>query len=873
MAAAAASAPQQLSDEELFSQLRRYGLSPGPVTESTRPVYLKKLKKLREEEQQQHRSGGRSTKTRNSNNNNTATATAAAAGAAAAAVGIGVRQVSGDLSYLRTPGGLGRISASGPESPLGGPGGASAAPTAGSKVLLGFSSDESDVEASPRDQAGGGGGGGGGRKDRAPLQYRGLKPTSAPLASSEVTNSNSAERRKPHSWWGARRPAAAELQSPSGRDGAADDEEQEGEDGEDRDPEAEEPLWSGRTVNGSRLLPYSCRENYSDSEEEEDDDVASSRQVLKDDSLSRHRPRRGHSKPLSPLPAKSAGGRLETSVQGGGGIAMNDRAAAAGSLDRSRNVEEAAAAAAAEQGGGFDPPDSSPIPRYRVNAKKLAPLLQPPLADVDSTLDSSTGSLLKTNNHIGGVAFGVDSPRIFSNSLPPNAAVAASSSLRINHSNHTGSNHTYLKNTYNKPKLSEPEEELLQQFKREEVSPTGGFSAHYLSMFLLTAACLFFLILGLTYLGMRGTGVSEDGGLSIKNPFDETFGKIKDLGPEYEDIFNISLQWIFENGKDVGIRCVGYGPEEELTDIDDVQFLQSTRPQMSFWCRFRRAFITVTHRLLLLCLGVVMVCVVLRYMKYRWTKEEEETRQMYDMVVKIIDVLRSHNEACQENKDLQPYMPIPHVRNSLIQPHDRRKMKKVWDRAVDFLAANESRVRTETRRIGGADFLVWRWIQPSASCDKILVIPSKVWQGQAFHLDRRNSPPNSLTPCLKIRNMFDPVMEIGDQWHLAIQEAILEKCSDNDGIVHIAVDKNSREGCVYVKCLSPEYAGKAFKALHGSWFDGKLVTVKYLRLDRYHHRFPQALTCNTPLKPSNKHMNSMSHLRLRTGLANSQGGS
>lgn len=34
-----------------------------------------------------------------------------------------------------------------------------------------------------------------------------------------------------------------------------------------------------------------------------------------------------------------------------------------------------------------------------------------------------------------------------------------------------------------------------------------------------------------------------------------------------------------------------------------------------------------------------MVCVVLRYMKYRWTKEEEETRQMYDMVVKIIGMV------------------------------------------------------------------------------------------------------------------------------------------------------------------------------------------------------------------------------------------
>uniref|UniRef100_A0A8C3VZR2 LEM domain containing 3 n=1 Tax=Catagonus wagneri TaxID=51154 RepID=A0A8C3VZR2_9CETA len=736
MAAAAASAPQQLSDEELFSQLRRYGLSPGPVTESTRPVYLKKLKKLREEEQQQHRSGGRGTKTRNSNNNNTAAATVAAAGSAVAAVGMGVRPVSGDLSYLRTPGGLGRISTSGPESPMGGPGGVSAAPTAGSKVVLGFSSDESDVEASPRDQAGGGGGGG--RKDRAPLQYRGLKPPSAPLAASEVTN-NSAERRKPHSWWGARRSAAPELQNPSGRDGAAEDEEQEGEDGEDRDPEAEEPLWSGRTVNGSRLLPYSCRENYSDSEEEDDDDVASSRQVLKDDSLSRHRLRRGHSKPLSPLPAKSASGRLETSVQGGGGIAMNDRAAAAGSLDQSRNLEEPAAA---EQGGGCDPLDSSPIPRYRVNAKKLAPLLPPPLADMDSTLDSSTGSLLKTNNHIGGGAFNVDSPRIFSNSLPPGAAVAASGSLRINHSNHTGSNHTYLKNTYNKPKLSEPEEELLQQFKREEVSPTGGFSAHYLSMFLLTAACLFFLILGLTYLGMRGTGVTEDGELSIKKPFDETFGKIQE------------------------------------------------------------------------------------------SKKNLMMNTLYKLHDRLAQLAGDHECGSSSQRTLS-----------------------VQEAAAYLKVSNEIRILI---------VLFLKFI-----CGVVKLICFFV----AFHLDRRNSPPNSLTPCLKIRNMFDPVMEIGDQWHLAIQEAILEKCSDNDGIVHIAVDKNSREGCVYVKCLSPEYAGKAFKALHGSWFDGKLVTVKYLRLDRYHHRFPQALTCNTPLKPSNKQMNSMSHLRLRTGLANSQGGS
>lgn len=57
-------------------------------------------------------------------------------------------------------------------------------------------------------------------------------------------------------------------------------------------------------------------------------------------------------------------------------------------------------------------------------------------------------------------------------------------------------------------------------------------------------------------------------------------------------------------------------------------------------------------------------------------------------------------------------------------------MKKIWERAESFLSANESRIRTETQRIGGGDYLVWRWIQPSLNCDKASLITSKVWQGK-----------------------------------------------------------------------------------------------------------------------------------------------
>lgn len=54
-----------------------------------------------------------------------------------------------------------------------------------------------------------------------------------------------------------------------------------------------------------------------------------------------------------------------------------------------------------------------------------------------------------------------------------------------------------------------------------------------------------------------------------------------------------------------------------------------------------------------------------------------------------------------------------------------------------------------------------------------------------------------------------------------VQDAILEKC-EGVQVLHVAVDKNSNEGCVYVKCASSQDAGRAYRALHGSWFDSKL---------------------------------------------------
>ena len=128
------------------------------------------------------------------------------------------------------------------------------------------------------------------------------------------------------------------------------------------------------------------------------------------------------------------------------------------------------------------------------------------------------------------------------------------------------------------------------------------------------------------------------------------------------------------------------------------------------------------------------------------------------------------------------------------------------------------------------------------------------WQGDAFN--RSEKLIHSPTPCLKIRNMFDPNQINSDnRISVKIHNDILEKCSisnakytTNNAILHISCDKKSKEGCVYVKCSSNDAAGRVYQNLNGTWYNGKLLNVKFLREDRYLERFPESANFKTPLE-------------------------
>ncbi|XP_034190483.1 LEM domain-containing inner nuclear membrane protein MAN1 [Osmia lignaria lignaria] len=292
-----------------------------------------------------------------------------------------------------------------------------------------------------------------------------------------------------------------------------------------------------------------------------------------------------------------------------------------------------------------------------------------------------------------------------------------------------------------------------------------------------------------------------------------------------------------------------------------------TNPELPMKCLIKNKLFTIFSSLLIVSLGLLAAIGIQKlfvwYIRYKKSTE----REVFKLVSDIINMVEMHHQnaaVATPGGTQESFLAINHVRDNLIPPKDRRKMAGLWERAVKFLDENESRIRREVQQVAGEEFHVWRWL-PNNTLNKSntqifgLNKKSKVWQGQAFETMEGsvNSLTCSPTPCLKIRHMFDADVEFEDDWETKVQDAILEKCGDGVKILHIRVDRGSREGCVYMKCMSQEDAGKAYRALHGCWFDGHLVTVKYLRLERYHERFPDARRCTTPLKPSNNQRLSM----------------
>jgi len=283
-------------------------------------------------------------------------------------------------------------------------------------------------------------------------------------------------------------------------------------------------------------------------------------------------------------------------------------------------------------------------------------------------------------------------------------------------------------------------------------------------------------------------------------------------------------------------------------------------------------------RLAWVILGMVVVALMLLGLykltvarRARIKKKDEEVFQLVRQATNFL--YQQHQLASREGKGGPTYLAINHIRDQLIPPQDRQAKAGVWGEVVEYIEKNESRVRQDVQKIFGEDFRVWQWLPEShwspsssppsppsshstpasSSSNPWPHVPTTQgtvgWQGCAFPLGKHVAAPLAPpTSCLKVRHMFD-VLQQGPGWVKQVKDEIIRRCGEAD-ILHIAVDTHSEEGTVYIKTAGMEDAGKVFRCLHGQWYRGQLVTAKYLRLERYHERFPDAKASSVPMKIS-----------------------
>lgn len=406
------------------------------------------------------------------------------------------------------------------------------------------------------------------------------------------------------------------------------------------------------------------------------------------------------------------------------------------------------------------------------------------------------------------------------------------------------------------------------------------------SSFLPIGTCIFFIVLGLLYATMkydpslnasRSLGYDSDEkqnseifklasriydyvtthagerecgtGSSMGRLEVSALQKVLRISESDKKIFNMTCQEFI--GRDDWNLQFFDKSENVIKDSDrygEAHYVDAVLPALSAWCRFTRAVQKVLLRIIFTTAVGIAIWLGLVYRRYRSEKQREEREEMYIMVQKIIDVLRRQYDSSENNDNVQPFLPILHVRDMILPPKDRKKKANIWERAKQFVSASETRIRVENQTIQGEDYLVWRWIQASSPA-KRHTPTSRVWQGEAFDITK--GPMICPTPCLKLRNVFNPAMEVDQNWIEQIQDSILEKCQGNNEILRICVEKDSKEGLVYMLCASNPAAGRAFQVLHGAWFDGRLVTVKFIRLHRFHQRFPDSVNqSKVPMCPS-----------------------
>lgn len=140
----------------------------------------------------------------------------------------------------------------------------------------------------------------------------------------------------------------------------------------------------------------------------------------------------------------------------------------------------------------------------------------------------------------------------------------------------------------------------------------------------------------------------------------------------------------------------------------DTSFNINVPPNLPIMCAAKNMFSNMFY--VVMWIGIVTLSVVGLYfvLCYISTKSEIHKQEVIKLIESTIKLLKTQ----AVNQPDESYLPIIHIRDTLIPFDERQAKSKIWAEVVQYFTECESSVRSEVQEIDGEDFQVWRWVSP-----------------------------------------------------------------------------------------------------------------------------------------------------------------
>jgi hypothetical protein len=247
--------------------------------------------------------------------------------------------------------------------------------------------------------------------------------------------------------------------------------------------------------------------------------------------------------------------------------------------------------------------------------------------------------------------------------------------------------------------------------------------------------------------------------------------------------------------------------------------------------------------------GLIVSFVSYQIIKRRFVLRNEHDKQVQEFVDLIVDSVE--NLAASSNSE----RPVNHIRDQIIDINDRIKLSKTWQEAIEFIRSNESRISFSQKEVNGQFQEVCSWTDSTNKSGENLAF-SINWKGAAANLGNsfpilEKSPQNCVA--LKIRDFYQRVSEISSTpKQLMLLHEIMGQVNLLNNFNNRKLFKNAKEekiwplhygfeeNAAYLRFASEDDAVKFYNCMNAQWYNGRLITPKFVTDSKYFKRFPSA---------------------------------